>query len=53
MYSPMQMGGAGGQQPNYVGMVGVGGGEPLAIKITITNLNNNIDKPFLADMLAK
>lgn len=28
-------------------------GEPPAIEITITNLNDNIDKPFLADLLAK
>uniref|UniRef100_A0A182VQ29 [histone H3]-lysine(4) N-trimethyltransferase n=1 Tax=Anopheles minimus TaxID=112268 RepID=A0A182VQ29_9DIPT len=28
-------------------------GEPPAIEITITNLNDNIDKPFLSDMLAK
>ncbi|XP_058822161.1 histone-lysine N-methyltransferase SETD1 isoform X2 [Topomyia yanbarensis] len=28
-------------------------GEPPAIEITISNLNDNIDKPFLSDMLAK
>ncbi|XP_062559096.1 histone-lysine N-methyltransferase SETD1-like [Armigeres subalbatus] len=28
-------------------------GEPPAIEITITNLNDNIDKPFLSDLLAK
>ncbi|XP_053671104.1 histone-lysine N-methyltransferase SETD1 [Anopheles nili] len=28
-------------------------GEPPAIEITITNLNDNIDKPFLSDMLTK
>uniref|UniRef100_A0A182LX89 [histone H3]-lysine(4) N-trimethyltransferase n=1 Tax=Anopheles culicifacies TaxID=139723 RepID=A0A182LX89_9DIPT len=28
-------------------------GEPPAVEITITNLNDNIDKPFLSDMLAK
>uniref|UniRef100_A0A182NMP3 [histone H3]-lysine(4) N-trimethyltransferase n=1 Tax=Anopheles dirus TaxID=7168 RepID=A0A182NMP3_9DIPT len=28
-------------------------GEPPAIEITITNLNDNIDKPFLSEMLTK
>ncbi|XP_053697450.1 histone-lysine N-methyltransferase SETD1 [Sabethes cyaneus] len=28
-------------------------GEPPAIEITITNLNDNIDKPFLSELLAK
>lgn len=28
-------------------------GEPPAIEITITNLNDNVDKNFLSDMLGK